>query len=131
MSFNQVILLKSECEDMLRQAKVEYEAVSNVAICDFGEFEIVPTDKVQMGIDMRAFRRLARQGHIQILEENNVMRFDIDNKDWFHLVLQSTTQQDNPSAAALAFGRHVCGITYLFSNEDNRDKVYRYIMSIV
>jgi hypothetical protein len=41
---------------MLRQAKVEYDATPNVAICDFGEREIVTTDKIQMGIDMRAFR---------------------------------------------------------------------------
>jgi hypothetical protein len=130
MSFNQRILLKTECEDLLRQAKLEFDTVPNVAICDFGDFKIVTTDKEQMGIDMRMYRRVVREGRVQIMPENNVMRLDMDNRNWYHLVLQSTSQPDSPSAAALAFGRHVSGITYLFSSEDNRDKVYRYIMSV-
>lgn len=123
------IVTKDDAIEKFNRAKKLFEETAGmVAICDYvDDFDVI--SKSQMKTDMRNFRTAKSTGaDIEILEVNNVSRTDGDGLEWHHLVLHCG--DNDQSLLALVFGRCVFGVTYIFQNIENRDKVYKYIMGV-
>ena len=97
-------------------------------ICFFWLFAIhdfAVMNKKEMDYQMRMWAKLAKEGKLTALEENNT-ESDIDGKKIFGLVI--TPKGDTPFCPiSLSLGSMVSGFGYFFTSESNRNAVFQYI----
>jgi len=86
-------------------------------------------NKREMEIQMKSWRKLARDGKIKI-EKFNDRSKTINDKEYHFFVVQTTNDNDtmfDPIGCSL-YGFIVSGYIYSFKNKSNRDKVREYVM---
>ena len=90
-------------------------------------------DKATFQRNFKTWRKMVKQGKITFLEDNNITVKDDSGREWYCFVLQDTDiELDNLDPIAMFnFGVIVDGCVYYFSNKDNRDKSYKYLMGLV
>ena len=84
-------------------------------------------DKNTMKEQMKQWRKLAKQGKL-IMRKCNNKNFEYEGKEYYLLEVQGI--QDDPICLIGLFiaGLMVNGFGYVFLNEENRDRVYEYVM---
>ena len=89
--------------------------------------------KAMFQFNLKTWRKRVKQGIITFLEDNNMTVKDDFGREWYCFVLQHTDEElDTEDPIALFnFGQMVDGCVYYFSNKDNRDKSYKYLMGLV
>jgi hypothetical protein len=82
-------------------------------------------NKKEMNEQMILWKELAKNGTINIHEENN-MEYEVNGKKLYTLVI--TPKNDcGYCPISLAWGTMVSGYTYVFTKQENRDAVYKYV----
>ena len=90
-------------------------------------------NKVQLNETMRNWRKLRKQGIVEILECNNTDTCRINGKQLYTLVLQSPNGPMGMDPTGLGWDDNaylVDGYIYYFRQKLNRDMVYKYVMGI-
>jgi len=83
-------------------------------------------NKEEMTAQMKAWKTLAKDGKLNIYEENN-KEYDVEGKTIYCLVITPKPNDTSFCPLSLAFGTMVSGYTYAFTKKDNRDAIYTYI----
>jgi hypothetical protein len=78
---------------------------------------------------IRQFKKLLQKGAIEVSSGNN-KTFTYKGKKWFSLVILPTDENDQSFCPSmlLIFGYMVSGYGYMFSNKQNRDKMYEWLV---
>jgi hypothetical protein len=82
-------------------------------------------NKEEMTDQMILWRDLAKKGKIEILAGNN-REHKIDDKKVYSFII-TPTHDCNFCPVSLALGTLVSGYTYVFTKEENRDRIYNYL----
>ena len=81
---------------------------------------------------IRQFKKLLQKGTIEVSPRNN-KEFTYKGKKWFSLVIQPTNENDQQQyvcpSMLLIFRYMVSGYGYMFSNKQNRDKMYEWLVA--
>jgi len=88
--------------------------------------------------EMKRFRKMRKEGNLEVLECNNktfTVGDDKKNKTLHFLVIQDTDSDKNPTIdpMGLAVKDHtfiVSGMIYAFKSKTNRDASFKYIMGL-
>ena len=83
-------------------------------------------NKQEMNEQMKLWKDLAKQGHIQLYPENN-NEYNINKKTLYLLVITPNNQDCSICPLSLALGQLVTGYTYVFTKKENRDAIYNYV----
>ena len=87
----------------------------------------------ELKAQMKIWRKQRKDGLIEMLECNNHTK-QIQGKDWYILVLQTTREKEmtfDPTGFGFDDGVFlVSGFIYLFKHEQNRDATYKYVMGL-
>ena len=82
--------------------------------------------------EMRKFafnwRNQAINNDIKLIEENN-KEFDIDGKTFYTMVIQPSSGKCRVDFLAVGVGFNVCGYVYWFTNKENRDAIFYYVVA--
>lgn len=78
---------------------------------------------------MKQWRKLAKEGNL-IMRKCNNRNFDYNGREYYLLEVQGKETEEDPTCLIGLFiaGMLVNGYGYVFLNEDNRDKVFEYVM---
>ena len=86
--------------------------------------------KQQITEQSKQFRDERKSGLITMMESNNGT-IKLENKTFYYFVVQHTDPEcDMIDPLAMANGLMVSGFVYYFTNQHNRDALYKYIMGL-
>jgi hypothetical protein len=82
-----------------------------------------------MNIEMKRWRKLAKDGKLKISKCNN-QDFNYNGEMYYTFLIQTYNNNDcglDP-ILSLVFGYFVSGYGYIFKTKENRDSIYNYVM---
>jgi hypothetical protein len=77
---------------------------------------------------MKAWRTLAVDGKIKIINYNNRKRTTFDGKEWYILVVQPENYTTPDPIGIMLMSYMVSGMVYCFKEKKNRDDVAKWVM---
>ena len=89
-------------------------------------------NKELVGADMKNWRKLRKQGKVEMLEGNN-KECKIKGRTYYTLVVQTPNESVGLDPTGLGWDDtsfFVDGYIYYFQKQVNRDMVYKYVMGI-
>ena len=88
--------------------------------------------KAMFQSQLKLWKKMVKKGIITFLQDNNMTVKDDSGREWYCLVVQQTDKELDTADPIALFnfekGFVVDGCVYYFSNKDNRDKSYKYLM---
>lgn len=89
--------------------------------------------KEEINEEMKNWRKLRKQGKVEILEENNRDDCKINGRQYYVLVLQSPNGRMGVDTTGIGWDDVsvlIDGYVYYFQKKVNRDMVFNYVMGI-
>ena len=74
----------------------------------------------------KLYYRLVKEGRLYTQSGNNIVK-ELNGKKWYSLVVQHTDGGNVCVGSIKLFKYHVSGLVYWFSNESNRDVMFKYL----
>jgi|TARA_R110002153_G_C13084139_1_gene474706 hypothetical protein len=90
-------------------------------------------NKALVTADMKNWRKLRKQGKVEMLEGNNLDDCKINGKTFYTLVVQTPNETMGLDPTGMGWDDRsflVDGYIYYFQKKVNRDMVYNYVMGI-
>ena len=85
-------------------------------------------NKDELHEQMKAWRTLAVDGKIKIINYNNRKRTTFDGKEWYILVVQPENYTTPDPIGIMLMSYMVSGMVYCFKEKKNRDDVAKWVM---